>query len=403
VGERSQVVGDERGVLMGSDGRPAAQAGTATLRVDDAHIEGKSGAAIAVEATAAPVNASILVHNGATLVGGNGAILEAGADTQVAFTAANTTLAGDIRSAEGSITGVTLQDNARLTGNMTGVSALAINSGARWHMTQSTAVADVSLNGGHIELGGSRGNFRELTLDTLGGQGSFGLGTDLAAGEGDKLVVKGEVSGNHLLAIQNTGTDVAQGQAPLTVVQTGGGDGRFGVIGGQVDLGTFVYDLKQIGDRWQLVQRPGDVVAPGTRSVLGLFSAAPSVWYGELSSLQGRMGEWANGVAASASRGYGAVPMAASSTCPPLPAWTISEPSRGSASAPMPRCRSHKVTRWWVCRRVTARPAWTSTQAHRARSIATMSASTPLGRPTMAFMWMHWPSSTASRIPLRCA
>jgi outer membrane autotransporter protein len=305
--EGSYLYGAQRGVLLSSDTRPDAQAGIATLQIDNAHVEGGTGAAIAVEATGSPVNAEILVQNGATLKGGNGVILEAGADTQAAFTAANTALNGNIHIAEGSTTRITLKDNARLTGNMTGVAALAIHSGAQWRMTQSAAIGNLELNDGHIDLGGSSGDFRELTLDRLDGHGSFALGTDLAAGEGDRLVIKGEVSGNHLLAIKNTGTDVAQGQAPLTVVQTGGGTGQFGVIGGQVDLGTFVYDLKRIGDQWQLVQRPGDVVAPGTRSVLGLFSAAPSVWYGELSSLQGRMGEWRSGFGQSGlwSRAYG--------------------------------------------------------------------------------------------------
>lgn len=79
------------------------------------------------------------------------------------------------------------------------------------------------------------------------------------------------------------------------------------MIGGQVDLGTFVYDLQKQGNDWFLLQRPGEVVTPGTRSVLGLFSAAPTVWYGESSTLRSRMGElrMGNGESGVWSRTYG--------------------------------------------------------------------------------------------------
>ncbi|WP_296246581.1 autotransporter outer membrane beta-barrel domain-containing protein [Pseudomonas sp. UBA4194] len=291
VTQGSNVVGEKHGALLSMDTFvPVPRANN--LIVDNSRVEGQTGAAIAVQTrNTSPVDASIIVRNGATLVGGDGVILQAGANTTVDFTAANTDLSGDIQIDAGSATAITLQDNATLTGNMTGVSTLAVDSSALWRMTQNASVGAVSMNGGRIDLGGTSGAFRELTLDSLAGSGTFGLGTDLAAGQGDLLVVKGDVSGDHLLALQNTGTDVAEGQDPLTVVQTGGGTGKFGVLGGQVDLGTFVYDLKQVGNDWQLVQRPGEVVTPGTRSVLGLFSAAPSVWYGELTSLRSRMGE----------------------------------------------------------------------------------------------------------------
>ncbi|MBD8625306.1 autotransporter outer membrane beta-barrel domain-containing protein [Pseudomonas sp. CFBP 13727] len=291
VTQGSNVVGETHGAVLSMDTFvPVPRA--SNLVVDNARVEGQRGAAIAVQTrNASPVQASIIVRNGATLLGGDGVILQAGANTTVDFTAANTDLTGDIQIDADSTTAITLQDNARLTGTMAGVSSLAVDSGALWRMTQSASIGDVSMNGGRIDLGGTSGAFRELTLGSLAGNGTFGLGTDLATGQGDTLVITGQATGDHLLAIHNTGTDVAEGQDPLTVVKTAGGDARFAALGGQIDLGTFVYDLKQTGDDWQLVQRPGNVVTPGTASVLGLFSAAPSVWYGELSTLRSRMGE----------------------------------------------------------------------------------------------------------------
>lgn len=291
VTQGSEVIGEKYGALLSMDTFVAAPRAS-NLIVDNSRVEGQAGAAIAVQTrNASPVEAWITVRNSATLVGGDGVILQAGANTTVDFTAANTHLTGDIKVDSNSATAVTLQDNATLTGSMNGVSRLAVDSGALWRMTQSASVNAVSMSGGRVDLGGASGAFRELTLGSLAGSGTFGLGTDLAAGQGDKVVVTGQATGNHFVAIQNTGADVAESQAPLTVVQTGGGDAQFAALGGQVDLGTFVYDLKQAGNEWQLVQRPGAVVTPSTASVLGLFSAAPTVWYGELTTLRSRMGE----------------------------------------------------------------------------------------------------------------
>jgi outer membrane autotransporter protein len=207
------------------------------------------------------------------------------------MTVVSSALHGDIHIGEGSTASVTLGSQASLTGATHHLTRMDLRSGSLWALTSSSTVQSLAMGGGRIELGGSEGDFRELRVDTLEGHGTFGLGTDLAAGEGDRLVVSAEARGSHHVAVTNTGADVAKGQPPLEMISTGGGDALFDVIGGQVDLGTYVYDLQKQGNDWFLVQRPGDVVAPGTRSVLGLFSAAPTVWYGEAVSLRSRMGE----------------------------------------------------------------------------------------------------------------
>lgn len=292
VTQKSQIVGDRYGVAISSNRHEDPSTWRNSLVVDDAHIEGINGSAIKVESffNNRPSQASITVSNGGTLKGGNGVILEVAENANVDFTVINSHLTGDITAAQGARTALSLTEGSSLTGTMTGVQTLAVEN-ALWTLTGNANVRDLTLSNGRVDLGGANGSFHQLDLETLQGNGTFGLGTDLAAGVGDKLVVSGNASGNHQLAIENTGTDVAKDQPALEVVKTGGGDAQFGVIGGQVDLGTFVYDLQQQGNDWFLVQRPGDVVAPGTRSVLGLFSAAPTVWYGEAASLRSRMGE----------------------------------------------------------------------------------------------------------------
>lgn len=291
IDQGSQIVGDHHGVFVSPDDINGPGMDN-HLVVDGSHIEGKTGSAILVSSliSAMPAHASISLSNGATLRGGDGVILEVERGGVVDFSVANSHLAGNIQAAPGTRTDVVLRESASLTGAITGATSLRVEQ-ALWTLTDDSNLQYLTLDAGRVDLGGADGQFHRLELDTLAGSGVFGLGTDLAAGQGDELIVSGHASGSHQLAIQNTGADVAKGQAPLGVVQTGGGDAQFGVIGGQVDLGTFVYDLQQQGNDWFLVQRPGDVVTPGTRSVLGLFSAAPTVWYGESSTLRSPLGE----------------------------------------------------------------------------------------------------------------
>jgi outer membrane autotransporter protein len=305
----STVRGDQIGVTLATDSIRGVVSNQASLHLNNSIVQGAADSAIIVSGLVEPgLQAVIDIYEGSQLIGGNGVILEVRDDAQAKVTVDNSVLTGDVIADATASARLTLQNRAWLTGNVEGVQTLTLDASSGWTVEGDSTISALDTRG-MVDLRGGDGNasFSRLTLGELGGSGTFALGTDLAVGQGDLLVVTGDVSGNHLLAIQNTGADVAEGQDPLTLVQTGGGDGQFGVIGGQVDLGTFVYDLEQTGNDWQLVQRPGQVVTPGTASVLGLFSAAPTVWYGELSSLRSRMGELRLGTAQGGlwSRAYG--------------------------------------------------------------------------------------------------
>lgn len=314
VSNGSRVVGDKHGVLISADSSSGPGQQTASLVLDGSHVQGVNGSAIMVGSFSdnRPVTATVTLQNGATLEGGNGTIIEvannstanvtvlssalqgnldvsAGSTLDLSMSNAST-LIGDVNIAEGGNGKLALRDNSILTGNLNNVQALAIDSNATWNMTQSTSVGDLSLGGGRVNIGGENGAFRTLTLGSLSGAGTFAMGTDLGAGRGDFLDVTGTASGNHQLAIRNTGVDPEKGDDPLTVVRIGDGDADFSLVGEQVDFGTFAYALVKEGKEWRLEQIPG-AVTPGTQSVLGLFSAAPTVWYGELSTLRSRMGE----------------------------------------------------------------------------------------------------------------
>lgn len=276
--------------------------------------------------------------------------------SQAQLNLGNSSLTGNVTVADTSTANMTL-DASTWEGNGQGPLNLNLNrastfsgqlsqagdvgmaDGSLWNMTGDSQIASLAMNGSRVALGGRSGAYRTLQTGSLSGSGIFDLNTDLGTVQGDRLVVTGEAAGSHELAIHNSssGVDPAPGTT-LTVVQTGGGAGTFAVLGGQVDAGTYVYDLQKRGEDWLLVQRggvdpvdpvdpggpidpvdpvdpvipvdpvdpvipvdpvdpgnPGDgggpVVTPGARSVIGLFSAAPTVWYGELSTLRSRMGE----------------------------------------------------------------------------------------------------------------
>nr|WP_314583732.1 autotransporter outer membrane beta-barrel domain-containing protein [uncultured Pseudomonas sp.] len=189
----------------------------------------------------------------------------------------------------------TVSDNSSVTGNLNNVTNLSLNN-STWTTNDGQGVTNLAMNAGTVKLGAGEGTFETLNVSTLSGSGRFIMDTDLATHQSDLVNVSGQAAGDYDLQIKNTGVDPVKGEDEQRVVHTGAGStAQFSVVGGQVDFGTFAYELEQRDSEWYLVQKFDDdgdpEVTPGTRSVIGLFSAAPTVWYGELSSLRSRMGE----------------------------------------------------------------------------------------------------------------
>ncbi|AOJ05656.1 transporter [Burkholderia mayonis] len=270
------------------------------MNLDQSTIEGRSGAAIVVDSVVPSfpsATANLMVANGSNLIGGNGNLLEVNHGNTANLTVDNSVLNGNVVVDNSSAATVTLQKSAVLTGQLTNVGHLAVNSAAMWNMVDNASVANVSLGGGTINLSQSGGPFHRLDVGELSGSGTFGMHVDLASLQGDFLNLFGTASGNHGLAIQNTGIEPRKGAAPLQVVQTSGGDATFQAVGngGMVDAGAFQYSLERQGNGWYLVQARGDdgnpIPTPSTESTLGLFNVSSTVWYGELASLRSRMGD----------------------------------------------------------------------------------------------------------------
>lgn len=259
------------------------------LTLDSTHVKGVDGAAIAVGMPGLAGQATIKVGNGSTLVGGNGRLMEVATGSTADLTVDNSQLTGDVVVEQGGAASLTLQNRASLTGRLENVAQLAVNSQARWNMVGDGQIANLVMDGGSIRFGEAADYYR-LSVDKLSGNGTFVMDVDFSQAQTDFLDITGHATGEHSVLIGSTGTDPLA-DARLHVVHAGAGDARFTLAGGPVDLGTWSYDLIKQGENDWFLDASSRTVSPGTASVIALFNTAPTVWYGEMSTLRSRMGE----------------------------------------------------------------------------------------------------------------
>jgi outer membrane autotransporter protein len=182
-----------------------------------------------------------------------------------------------------------LQNFATLTGRLQNVGTLTLNSQGKWIMVEDGQLQNLSMAGGSVQFG-QPGEYLRLSVDNLSGKGNFIMHTDFASGQTDFLDVTGTATGSHTLDISSSGADPLSNKQ-IHVVHTASGDASFSLLNGRVDLGTYSYDLLQVGGNDWYLDTTRKVISPGTASVLALFDASRSAWYGELSTLRSRMGE----------------------------------------------------------------------------------------------------------------
>lgn len=283
---RSTLVGEQNGVRIA---RVAGVTGDGSLVLDQTTVEGKTGAAILVAGRPGRIpTATIEVNNGSQLIGGNGNLLEVTGGATANMSVNNSHLNGNVLVEAGSSANLSLQNNASLTGTLLNVDSLSIGDHSFWNLTGNSLVGALDLAGGTVKFGETNA-FYQLNLDSLSGNGTFVMGADFAAGLNDFLNIAGDATGQHSLLVASSGLEpVSPGD--VHIVHTGGGDAEFSLVGGAVDIGAWSYGLKQEGNDWFL-DPSARTISPGTRSVLALFNTAPTVWYGEMTSLRSRMGE----------------------------------------------------------------------------------------------------------------
>lgn len=259
-----------------------------TVDLDGAYVGSTHGPAIKVESGA---QATVTVSNGSTLSSNNGKgeLLDLQSDSELDLVVDGSFLHGNLTIPEGALVNVRLQNGTRFTGQMSDVETLQLDKDVTWDVNGDSNVGSLVLAGGRVDFARSEG-FHRLSMGALSGNGTFGLKLDMNARQVDFIDIKGQASGDHWLSIQNSGAEPEPGFDPLHVVHTEGGDAHFSAVGGRVDLGAFSYGLERLGDDWFLTGTDR-TVSPATHSVQALFNSAPTVWYGEMSTLRSRMGE----------------------------------------------------------------------------------------------------------------
>lgn len=213
-------------------------------------------------------------------------------------------LTGDVLAEAGADMALSLSNGSVLTGRLENVDTLAVDSGAQWNMTADNSVGELRMDGGRINFGDAS-QFLTLNAGSLAGNGTFAMDVDFPSGQHDFLNIEGNATGSHELLISSTGTDPVI-DTSLHLVHADSGDAEFDLVGGDVDFGTWSYGLVKNGNDWFL-DANHKTISPGTESVLALFNAGPTVWYGELSTLRTRMGELRlnGGQSGAWMRGYG--------------------------------------------------------------------------------------------------
>ncbi len=264
------VVLGNRSVLEGSI------IGSDDVRLDTSSIRG--------DVTSATAAGGVALRSGAALNGNvksNNVSLDA------------SSLSGNITSLDG-VGAVSLQRGSIFDGNLINVDRVTIGDSSVWNMAGNNSVNSLALNDGVVKFGAAN-EFYQLNVGNLTGNGTFIMDADYATNQHDTLNVTGSATGSHTLLIAGSGVDPVSPE-PLNVVRTASGDATFALAGARaVDVGAYSYELASSangsgGSDWFL-DPSTRTISPGTQSVLALFNTAPTVWYGELTSLRSRMGE----------------------------------------------------------------------------------------------------------------
>ncbi|MCI3205540.1 MULTISPECIES: autotransporter outer membrane beta-barrel domain-containing protein [Pandoraea] len=260
------------------------------------HIEGIEGAGILIQADEDHVDGktvSLTIANGTTISGADGKLIELREGLDSTVTVDNAQLTGDIVSDGSARLDLTLQNHGSLTGALINVDSLAVNSNGKWALTGDSSMALMTMDGGFVDIHGTAadGTFHKLDVTDLSGNGTFQMQADLQVGGADLLDVE-NATGAHQLHVKNTGTD--GGVETQLLVEQGGGDGLFSLVGDKVDAGVYSYVLKSTGESggersWYLERT--EELTPGTDAVVNIHSALPTAWLGEHTVLRSRLGE----------------------------------------------------------------------------------------------------------------
>ncbi|WP_164261675.1 autotransporter outer membrane beta-barrel domain-containing protein [Stenotrophomonas maltophilia] len=245
----STIIGDGNGIWARYDFTPVA-GDAVTVDIDASRVEGRTGSGIYIEEKFDPADAAVVARfnfrNGAELVGGDGNLLRVGAtDADIDLNVENSRMNGNIVNAGGSTVNVALSNGASITGTMSNVTRVALDS-STWNLTGNSSVGTLSLGNGTVALGdGSAFHTLNVAGNFSGADGTIIFNTVLAGDNAatDKLIIGGDTSGSANVRVNNVGGAGAQTDKGIELIHVGGAsNGQFNLAGRAVG-GQYEYFL----------------------------------------------------------------------------------------------------------------------------------------------------------------
>lgn len=184
-------------------------------------------------------------------------------------------MTGSVLSNGGQID-MTLQPGSTWTGsaysdNLNGGYLNASLNESTWRVSDTSVLDLLALNQSSVDFtqSNSTAGYTTLTVADLKGSGDFTLRVDLVGdgdgvnNAGDKLIVTNSSEGDYSLSFVNRGSLATTGNERLTVVETPDGQASFSSKS-DVELGGYLYQVRQAGTNWELYAAGTAPLAPVT-------------------------------------------------------------------------------------------------------------------------------------------
>ncbi|SFR78510.1 autotransporter family porin [Stenotrophomonas maltophilia] len=252
--EGSRAIGSSTGLHLGYStvGQPGfVDPGDWHVLVDGSSVEGGSGPAVRVGPLArrTPEVTRLTLQNGATLVGGNGNLVEVEDVYLLDLTARTSTLNGNFVIADTAAATLRFLDGLVLTGQINGPAEVIVDQGGRWTLSGDSSTGNLTLgSGSHILLGAEgQAAYPQLTVNGnyTGNGGTLHFNTVLAGDDAatSRMHVTGDTGGTTHVIVNNIAGAGAQTVTGIPLVQVDGASTGSFVLQGRAIGGMYEYFL----------------------------------------------------------------------------------------------------------------------------------------------------------------
>ncbi|MRS21351.1 autotransporter outer membrane beta-barrel domain-containing protein [Enterobacteriaceae bacterium RIT692] len=253
-----------------------------TLSLTDSAVTSPEGTAMLVTGTAnTQVTTSGTLLTGATLLSA-GAGNTAGVLSNVELTGDNgSVFNGDvvIDRANTAKNIINLDNNSVWNGATSSLETLNVSNGSAWNVSKSSAVDNLTLDNGTLNMTAPGTGYSEVTVGNLtSNNGTLDFKTHLGddASVTDDLIITGDYTGNSKVVVQNAGGTGAPTINGIELIRVDGNVNGTFAQQGRIVAGAYDYHLVQDGNKWVLRDDVvggvgGDTGAP----VVGDGSGAP--------------------------------------------------------------------------------------------------------------------------------